>query len=228
MRWKRWEALPASFQSEAVRPYYDRLNQKKWARFWKRVFDLVMASLLLILCSLPLLCLALLIKLDSKGPVFYRQQRVTRYGRPFRIFKFRTMVVNADQIGSLVTVGEDPRVTRVGRKLRGLRLDELPQLINILLGEMSFVGTRPEVSKYVEAYSPEMLASLLMPAGVTSSASVAYKDEADLLEGSEDVDRTYIEEVLPAKMAYNLEDLRQFSLRRELGILWKTVCAVFG
>ena len=223
----KWEALPAEFQREEVRPYYDILSKKKWSLLLKRAFDIVVSAVMLVLCSPVFLVLAIAIKLDSPGPVFYRQVRVTQYGKHFRIFKFRSMVQGADK-GSQVTVGADSRITRVGKLIRKCRLDELCQLIDILRGTMTFVGTRPEVPKYVADYTPEMLATLLLPAGVTSLASIFYKDEDQLLADAEDVDRTYIEVVLPGKMRYNLSEIRHFSFFRESQVLFMTVLAVLG
>lgn len=177
-----------------------------------------------------LLILAILIKLDSKGPVFYRQKRITKYGREFGIFKFRTMVINADKLGSLVTINNDPRITRVGRKIRKCRLDELPQLINILIGDMSFVGTRPEVKKYVDCYSDKMLATLLMPAGVTSKASIEYKDEDMIIDKyvkkGENIDDIYVKRILPDKMKYNLEYIKKFNIFTDLKLCINTVIKV--
>lgn len=173
----KWEELPQNMQNGAVRPYYDSLQGKKCSLFMKAIFDRVVSLLMLIGLSPIFLLLAVMIKLDSPGEVFFRQERVTQYGKKFRIHKFRTMVKNAEALGTQVTTKSDMRVTKVGKKLRGCRLDELPQLIDILQGNMSFVGTRPEVTKYVEQYTPEMLATLLLPAGVTSDASIEYKDE---------------------------------------------------
>ncbi len=172
--------------------------------------------------------MAAAIKIDSKGPVFYRQERVTTYGKRFKIHKFRTMVSNADKIGSAVTVGNDSRITKVGAKLRGLRLDELPQVLDVISGDMSFVGTRPEAVKYVEKYSPVYYATLLMPAGITSEASIRYKDEAMLLDKTSDVDTTYIEDVLPGKMKYNLDAIKNFSFWGEIATMFRTVFAVLG
>lgn len=193
----------------------------------KRLFDIAASFVLLIILSPFMLTIALLIKADSHGPVFFRQERVTQYGRTFRIFKFRTMVDGADRKGSLVTVGNDSRITRMGQLLRKIRLDELPQLINVLTGDMTFVGTRPEVRKYVEAYTDEMNATLLLPAGITSRASIRYKDEDELLDGADDVDKVYTQEVLPGKMAYNLESIKGFSCISELATMFETVAAVF-
>ena len=225
---RKWEELPTFMQTEEVRPYYEKLTRKWFSLFVKRIFDFAVSSVMLVILSPALLVLAVMIKKDSEGPVFYRQVRITQYGRKFRIYKFRTMVVNADRIGSLVTVGEDPRITKIGKKLRGCRLDELPQLINIWKGEMTFVGTRPEVEKYVKKYTPEMMATLLLPAGVTSEASIQYKDEDKLLAdvSGEDADRVYIEKILPEKMKWNLEEIKKFGFFREIGTMVKTVVAV--
>lgn len=223
---KKWEELPKYMRTEAVRPYYESLSRKKFSLYVKRLFDVTVASVMLALLSPILLVLAFLIAKDSKGGVFYRQERVTQYGRRFRIFKFRTMVANADKIGTQVTVQNDNRITKIGEKLRKYRLDELPQLFNIILGDMSFVGTRPESTHYVKCYTPEMYATLLLPAGVTSEASIRYKDEAELLDQAADVDEVYVKEVLPGKMRYNLEEIRKFSWWREIGTMVRTVVAV--
>lgn len=225
---RKWEDLPSYMRTEEVRPYYEVLCKKKKSLAAKRIFDFAVSSAMLVILSPALLVLAGMIKTDSEGPVFYRQERITQYGRKFRIYKFRTMVINADKIGSLVTVGEDPRITKIGKKLRGCRLDELPQLINIWKGEMTFVGTRPEVEKYVKKYTPEMMATLLLPAGVTSEASIQYKDEDKLLAdvSGSDADRVYIEQILPEKMKWNLKEIKKFGFFREIGTMVKTVVAV--
>lgn len=225
---RKWEELPAFMQTEEVRPYYEKLSRKWFSLFVKRIFDFAVSSVMLVILSPALLVLAVMIKKDSEGPVFYRQERITQYGRKFRIYKFRTMVINADKIGSLVTVGQDPRITKIGKRLRGCRLDELPQLINIWKGEMTFVGTRPEVEKYVKKYKPEMMATLLLPAGVTSEASIQYKDEDKLLAdvSGENADRVYVEKILPEKMKWNLEEIKKFGFFREIGTMVKTVVAV--
>lgn len=214
-------------QTEEVREYYEILKKKRVSLFFKRLFDIVVSFLMLVILSPLFLILAIAIKLDSKGPVFYRQERVTQYGGHFRIFKFRSMVQNADK-GSLVTVSGDARVTRVGKFVRKCRLDEVSQLIDVLRGTMTFVGTRPEVPKYVEQYTPEMMATLLLPAGVTSLASIYYKDEAELLDVADDTDRVYTEEVLPAKMHYNLKAIKTFSFFGDIKIMFMTVLAVLG
>lgn len=225
---KKWEELPESLRNDAVRPYYDTLVRKQGALVLKRLFDIVVSACMLIVLAPVFLLLAVAIKLDSPGPVFYRQVRVTQYGKQFRIFKFRTMVSNADKIGTQVTVGNDARITRVGKFIRKCRLDEVSQLIDIFRGTMTFVGTRPEVPKYVDSYTPEMMATLLLPAGVTSLASIMYKDEDALLTGAADVDKAYIEEVLPGKMRYNLRAIELFSFWGEIKIMFMTVFAVLG
>ncbi len=228
MMLKKWDALPAEFRKEEVRPYYDALQKKQVALFFKRAFDIVVSGCMLLLLSPFFLLLALAIKLDSKGPVFYRQIRVTQYGKTFRIFKFRTMVQNADKKGTQVTVSNDSRVTRVGKLIRKCRLDEISQLLDVFRGTMTFVGTRPEVPKYVDAYTDEMLATLLLPAGVTSIASIFYKDESELLDAAKDVDGTYIHEILPQKMVYNLHAIKYFGFWRDIGTMFMTVAAVLG
>ncbi|MEE0472621.1 MAG: sugar transferase [Holdemanella biformis] len=223
---KNWNGLPEYMRTDEVRPYYDLLQRKKLSLFFKRVFDIVVSLIMIILCSPILLIISILIVKDSKGGVFYRQERVTQYGRVFRIFKFRTMVQNADQIGTQVTVSNDSRITKIGSKLRNCRLDELPQLFNIFLGDMTFVGTRPESVHYVKSYTNEMYATLLLPAGVTSEASIEYKDEADLLDQADDVDSVYINKVLPEKMKYNLNSIKEFSFFKEITTMFRTVFAV--
>ena len=225
---KAWNDLPSQFQNEEVRPYYDNLKKKGVSLVFKRIFDIIIALLLILILAIPMFVIAVLIKLDSSGPVFYRQERVTKYGKHFRIFKFRTMVANADKIGAHVTSNNDSRVTVIGNKLRDLRLDELPQLLNVIMGDMSFVGTRPEATRYVEKYTNEMWATLLLPAGITSEASIRYKDEAELLEKAEDADETYINQVLPAKMKYNLNSLENFSFIGDIRTMFRTIVAVLN
>lgn len=226
MKIPAWDLLPENMKNDVVKYYYDIIANKKLSLNLKRALDVCGSAGLLTALSPVLAGIAAWIKLDSPGPAIYSQERVTSFGRHFNIKKFRTMVTGADKIGSLVTVNEDPRITSSGKFLRKFRLDELPQLINVLRGEMSFVGTRPEVPKYVEAYTPEMLATLLMPAGVTSQTSIKYKDEEKLLKASSDADSTYINEILPQKMQYNLESLRNFSFLNDIKTMVQTVFAV--
>lgn len=222
----KWEELPADMQVDEIRKYYDILQKHKIGLKVKRMFDVIVAGAMIVVLIPVFLVLSILIKLDSKGPVMFRQVRVTTYGKTFRIFKFRTMVNNADKIGTQVTTKGDSRVTRMGKILRGCRLDELPQLFNILSGDMSFVGTRPEVVKYVEHYTNEMKATLLLPAGVTSEASIKYKDEERLLENAENADEVYIKQVLPEKMKYNLQAIEKFSFWNDIKTMVRTVIAV--
>ena len=227
MRLCKWEKLPENMQNEEVRKYYDVLKKKRCSLFFKRIFDIFVSLILLIVFSPLFLVLAIAIKIDSKGPVFYRQVRVTQYGKQFKIHKFRSMVQDADK-GSLVTVNNDARVTKVGKFIRKCRLDEFSQLIDVLQGNMTFVGTRPEVPKYVSAYTSEMLAILLLPAGITSEASIYFKDEAEILNSAEDSDKIYIEEILPQKMKYNLQSLQKYGFWRDIKIMLMTVFAMLG
>ena len=225
---KHWDDLPDFMKVPEVRPYWDILNKKRVQLLLKRIFDLFVAIFLLVILAIPMAIIAIAIKLDSSGTVFYRQERVTKYGKHFRIHKFRTMVSNADKIGTIVTVENDNRITKVGAKLRGLRLDELPQVFDVISGNMSFVGTRPEAVKYVEWYRPEYYATLLMSAGITSEASIRYKDEDKLLNIAENVDEVYVTQVLPEKMKWNLESINKFGFLRDIGTMFKTVAAVLG
>lgn len=247
---RKWEELPEFMQCDEVKEYYDILQKKKVSLVIKRIFDIVIALILLIILLIPMIIISIMIKIDSKGTIFYRQERVTTYGKKFKIHKFRTMVSNADKIGTTITTNNDSRITKVGNKLRNCRLDELPQLIDILEGNMSFVGTRPEATKYVERYTNEMKATLLMPAGITSEASIRFKDEAELLndytiknvekefimanvltnttEKKKCVDDAYVKIVLPQKMKYNLESIKNFSFINDIKTMFRTVFAVLG
>lgn len=226
MMFCKWDELPVELRKPAVLPYYESLQRKKYQLFLKRIFDVVVSSIMLLCLSPVFLVLAVAIKLDSSGPVFFRQVRVTQYGRQFRIHKFRSMVNNADKQGTQVTAHNDVRITKVGRFIRDCKLDELAQFIDVWLGDMTYVGTRPEVPKYVAQYTEEMLATLLLPAGVTSTASVTYKNEEEVLEKADDVDRAYVNEVLPEKMKYNLQDIMEFCVLRDMRLMWKTFFAV--
>ena len=218
------------FETEIVKKYRENIQKKKVSLFLKLFFDRVLALLMLIPLSTIILGIAIWIKLDSEGPVFYRQERITTYGRTFKIFKFRTMVKDADKMGAAVTQQNDPRISKVGHKLRKVRLDELPQLINVLIGDMSFVGVRPEVAKYVDRYTDEMNATLLLPAGITSPASIEYKDEDEVIEkykgSGRSIDDIYVEEILPDKMKYNLKYIKEFSVINDIKIMIRTALAV--
>ena len=223
---KKWEKLPREFQNEEVRPYYDILSRRTGSLVVKRCFDFLAALIMLVICLPFMLIIAVWIKCDSRGKVFFLQKRVTKDGRTFNIFKFRTMVSDAEKKGTQVTVKNDSRITGAGKFLRKCRLDELPQLINVLKGDMTFVGTRPEVTKYVERYTPEMYATLLMPAGITSLASIKFKDEEKLLDGAENTDDVYVNTVLPQKMKYNLEYISKFSFFYDIKLMFMTFLAV--
>ena len=225
---KAFDKPPEEFQNDEVRQYYDILSKKQASVIFKRAFDLFVSVILLIFLIIPIAVIAIAVKCDSKGPVMFRQERVTKYGRRFKIFKFRTMVVNAESLGTMVTTDSDSRVTRIGRKLRKYRLDELPQVFNVLSGSMTVVGTRPEVPKYVDMYEDKYYATLLLPAGITSLASIMYKDEEKLLASTEDADKVYVETILPEKMKYNLEYTEHFSFGSDVKLMFKTVKEVFS
>ena len=225
---RKWDALPEFMRTPEVRPYWEILNKKRIQLFLKRIFDLAVSVILLVILASPMAVIAILIKKDSEGPIFFRQERVTTYGKHFRIHKFRTMVSNADKIGTTITVENDNRVTKIGVKLRKYRLDELSQILDVISGNMSFVGTRPEVVKYVNMYNAEFNATLLMPAGITSEASIRYKDEDILLKATDNVDEVYINQILPNKMKWNLKSIKQFGVLREILIMFRTVLVILG
>ena len=225
---KKWEKLPKELQIDEVRPYYEILRKKNFSLFWKRVFDIFVSGMALLILLPFFLILALAIVIDSRGGVFYRQERVTQYGKHFRIFKFRSMVKNADKKGTLVTTGNDARVTRVGKFIRKLKLDELSQLIDVFRGKMTFVGTRPEVPMYVDQYKAEYLATLLLPAGISSMASIMFKDENDMLKDASNAEKAYIDEILPIKMKWNLSETKKFGFWRDIKIIFMTIFAIFG
>lgn len=224
---RKWEHLPQELQKEEIKPYYKALKSKGFSLFLKRVFDIFASAFLIVLLSPVMLVLTILIKCDSSGPVFYKSTRVTRYNKDFTILKFRTMTADADKKGSLITVSGDNRITKIGAKIRGSRLDEIPQLFNVLMGDMSFVGTRPEVRRYVDMYTSEMLATLLLPAGITSKASLAFKNEDEkmsaLIKAGLSVDEAYVNHILPEKMKINLEYINNFSFLEDISTCIKTV-----
>ncbi len=224
---RKWEQLPEFMKVPQVREYYDSLRKKRAQLVLKRFFDIVASGIMLVVLSPAFLVIGILIKLDSSGPVFFRQERVTQYGKSFRIYKFRTMISHSDS-NSQITVSGDTRITRAGKILRKLKLDELGQLIDVFRGTMTFVGVRPEVPRYVDAYTPEMLATLLLPAGITSRASIYYKNENELISGVENVADFYVNEILPLKMKINLEDIKSFNLLGDLKIILMTVLGVLG
>ena len=223
---RTWNKLPEFMQREEIRPYYNILRKKRFSLISKRFFDLLFSFLLLVLTSPLLILISLLIMIDSRGPIFFRQERITRYGKQFKIFKFRTMVDGADKMGALITSHDDKRITRIGRFMRKAKIDELPQLINVLVGDMSFVGTRPEVEKYFTSYAPEMYATALLPAGITSRASIKFRDEEKYFSQETFSDDKYIEEILPIKMEYNLKEIEEFSIWNDLKMISLTIAAI--
>ena len=222
-----WDELPPQLRTKQVRPYWEYLNARRPQLALKRCFDIVASASALTVLLLPMLMISVSIRLDSPGPAIYRQERVTEGMRRFRIHKFRTMVAGAERLGSAVTADGDSRITRVGAVLRRTKLDELPQLLDVLWGDMSLVGTRPELPKYVEHYSSEYMATLLLPAGITSEASIRFLREEEMLRGAEDVDKVYLRQILPEKMKWNLLSLSNFSVWNDLRTLGHTFLAVF-
>ena len=202
------------------------LKTRKTQLALKRAMDVLVSGGALLVIWPVLLLIALAIKIDDPGPVFYRQVRVGRGGKPFRIFKFRTMVVDADKKGLSITVGQDKRITRMGALLRKTKLDELAQLLNVFTGDMSFVGPRPEVQRYVDLYTPYQRQVLLVRPGITDYASIAYRNENDLLAGANDPERMYIEEIMPAKIELNMKYLREISPIADLRLIFGTIAAV--
>lgn len=188
----------------------------------KRIFDIVMSGLGLICLSPLFLVLAVWIKSDSAGPVFYRQVRVGRGNKDFRLFKFRSMRPDSDKLGLITVGGHDPRVTRSGYYIRKYKLDEFPQLINVFVGDMSLVGPRPEVRKYVDLYTPEQLRVLNVRPGITSLASIRYRNENEILAKADDPDKAYVEQIMPDKIAIDLEYAENASLTNDIKLIFKT------
>ena len=228
---RAFNKLPAQFNNDSVKAYYDILSKRNGSIILKRAFDIIVSLIMLVILIIPIIIVSVCIKFNSPGPVFFRQKRVTKYGKVFRIFKFRTMVVNAESLGSKVTTKNDARVTSIGKTLRKFRLDELPQIFNVIGGSMSFVGTRPEVQKYVDLYEDEYYATLLLPAGITSLTSIKFTDEENLLSAivdTEKIDETYVKTILPQKMEYNLQYTKEFGFLSDIKIMFKTVKEVIS
>ena len=223
----KWEELPVELQNPSVKPYYDRLDTHRKQLLLKRIFDICISLCGVLFLSPIFLITAIAIKLDTPGPVFYRQERITQYGRVFKIFKFRSMVSGA-KTGANLTVNNDSRITKTGKFIRKFKIDELCQLLDVLVGNMTLVGTRPEVKEYVDEYTPEMMATLLLPAGVTSLTSIYYAGEAKILEMSDDPEKAYVEDVLPGKMKWNLRGIEKFSFCSDIKIMFMTFFAMLG
>ena len=222
-----WDKMPPFIKTIEVKPYYEKLVKKKYQLIFKRFFDVIFSILLLLFFTPLMIVLAIIVKLDSKGRVFFRQVRITQYGKKFMIHKFRTMVESSNIHTLQITLGSDIRITRIGKFLRKYRLDEVPQLIDILFGNMTFVGCRPEVFEFVKAYKPEWNATFLLPAGLTSLASIIYKDEANLINETGDTQKIYEKIILPAKMKINLKSLYNFSLFNDIKVLSMTIFSFF-
>jgi lipopolysaccharide/colanic/teichoic acid biosynthesis glycosyltransferase len=201
--------------------------RKRAGRFSKRLVDILVSSAGLVLLSPLFALIAVLIKLDSRGPVFFRQERIGQGFGPFGIYKFRSMVKDAPQRGGLLTAGADPRVTSIGRLLRKTKFDELPQLINVLVGEMSLVGPRPEVRRYVDLFQSDYEEILCVRPGITDLASVKYRDESSVLMNATDPEKEYITRVLPDKIALAKEYVRRSSVLFDASLILKTVVKVF-
>lgn len=222
-----WEKIPSDMRNDSVRKYYNIVTTKKHSLILKRLFDVVASLMLLIILSPVMLVVSILIKISSKKEkVIYKQKRITQYKKEFYIYKFRTMTSD-DKVKNSITCYNDPRITKIGKILRKFRIDEFPQLINVLKGDMSFVGTRPEVIDYISCYSDEMLATLILPAGVTSICSIKFREEEKYLKDSDDIFKTYVDCILPEKMVYNLEYLENFNFFYDIKIMFMTFFKVF-
>lgn len=223
----RWEYFPDNMKNEFTLKYYNLIISKKSSLIIKRMFDIIF-SLFLLFCLSPVMILtSILIKFNSiNEPIFFKQKRITQYGKEFYIFKFRTMKSNSE-FKSSITCNNDSRITSIGKILRKFRIDEFPQLINVLLGQMSFVGIRPEVQEYVDFYNNEMQSTLILPAGITSIASIKFKDEEKILTDSKNIKKTYIEDILPKKMVYNIEYIEKFNFLLDIKIMFLTFYNIF-
>lgn len=219
-------AMPALGEADLV---HDRPAAARTARprVFKRLLDVTASAIGLVVLAPVFAAAALTIRLDSPGPVFYRQERIGRHGRPFRIVKFRSMTHNTDRGSNHVTVAGDPRITRVGAFLRKTKIDEFPQLINVLLGQMSLVGPRPEVAQFVEQYDERQRGVLAVLPGITSTASIAYRDEEDQLSRSDDPAATYLHDIMPKKLDMNLAYIERENVLRDVGVILRTLAAVW-
>lgn len=222
MALRKWDDLPEEMKNESVRKYYEILDKKRLSLFFNRMLDVMLGIIIFIIISPLFLTVSIAIRADSCGPVLFRQDRITQYGKLFKMYKFRTMVENAENIGPIITARHDERITRVGRYLRDKRLDEIPQLFNVIKGDMTFVGTRPEVAKFVGRYTDEMMATLLLKAGVTSETSIRYKDERKILNSADDIEKAYLKYILPEKMKINLKSIEEYDIQKTVGTITKT------
>ena len=212
---------------EEIINYAEILKKKRISLFIKRIFDVLMSLFGLLICILLFCVVAIIIKCTSKGPAFFRQIRVGKNGKEFRIFKFRTMIVDAEKKGMQLTTKDDNRVTRIGKILRKTKLDELPQLINVLIGDMSFVGPRPEVPKYVALYNEKQKNVLLVRPGITGLASIKFRDENEMLDSADNPEKEYIENIMPQKINYNLDYITKIGPFYDLKLIFKTIGIMF-
>ncbi|MFZ2538112.1 MAG: sugar transferase [Oscillospiraceae bacterium] len=227
MNISKFEQLPKKMQNVAVKQYYDIVKTKQTTLTVKHIIDVLICGIIFIITLPFFITFSVLIKLTSTGPVLFKQERIGKDLKTFHILKFRTMVKDADKKGIQLTTGNDSRITPFGKFLRGINMDEMPQLINVIKGDMSIIGTRPEVKRYVDVYTDEMLATLLIKPGMVSLASVKYKNENDMLTLASNPEQVYIDDILPDKMKYNLEYLSCLSLKKDFLILGKTIACVF-
>lgn len=227
MKLTQFDLLPPKMQNPSVMEYHNILSNKRVSLTLKRIIDVTICVILAIIASPFLLIFSILIKLTSKGKVIYLQKRIGRDMKPFYIYKFRTMVQDADKKGLALTTGNDSRITPFGKFLRKINMDEMPQLFNVIKGDMSIIGTRPEVSEYVDCYTDEMLATLLLAPGMLSLASIKYKNENDLLTNASDPQKEYIDVILPDKMKFNLEYMRTLSVKQDMKLIGASIAAAF-
>ena len=219
---RKWNKLPKYMQNNEVELIYDSLKKKFFYRFIKRLFDFFASLFLFVLLLLPSLLIAIIIPLTSKGSPIFKQERVGRYGKSFIIFKFRTMKIGSEQSGQ-ITSKNDSRVTKFGKFLRKTHIDEFPQLLNVLVGQMSFVGTRPEVPMFLEYYRPIWMATLLMRPGITSTSAIVNTNESEKIAVKENKNEYYVNTLMPQKMEMNINDLRNCGLFYDIKIMWRTV-----
>lgn len=205
---------------------YEQLNKKKASLFFKRFFDIIISLIVLIIIAIPMLVIGLAIKVDSKGPVFYKQERLTKNKKPFYIIKFRTMMVGADKNLDNLTVKNDPRITKTGEFLRKWKIDELPQFINVLLGHMSLVGPRPETPKMVDLYPNYYDVIFAVRPGITDYASIEFRNESEYYNSIEDSEKIYLTKILPIKIDLKLKYIENLSIKTDLEILFKTAATI--
>ena len=220
------QKLHQNTENKTIIDCVEVLNNKKATLLLKRLFDIILSISLFAILILPMVVCSVVIAIGNDGPIFFKQKRIGQFGKEFNIIKFRTMTVN--NAGSEITANNDKRVTKVGKFLRKFRLDELPQLINVLFGDMSFVGPRPEVPCFVDKYNEDWLATLLVKPGITCDSSIYFADESQLLDNADDAEQCYIDEILPEKCKMNIDYIKNISLLNDVKIMFKTIARVFS